>query len=302
MSSSYVSVDESHEETLAFKYMAENCATDCVIFNTGEARDNVRINFNAKYPSEPLYLTLNDFHEGEAKKRQKAEISASVFNSWPLSTQIKQLANNLKWLQDRDALSKGGRGGKRSLMSVLEGNNEDTDISKKKKMVLDNKDKSAAKASGSLPHAALENPLESKNSTCTTTAGNTPSIINTNTPTLNAGEGVFQVQTIGKGRTNISITNFFSGLRKEKQPAAETATSAGTMRGGEGGGRGGGEGRGRGEGEERRGEKEGRGGRKGGGGNIYILYRDLTLEPFAIFYICNNNVLICKLYRQRRHT
>ena len=91
--------NDSDAENFVFKKMAENYATDCVLLN-GEARDNVRIAFSEKYPFEPLFLTSNDFHEGEAKKRQKAEISTSLFNTWPVSTHINQLSNNFKWLQD----------------------------------------------------------------------------------------------------------------------------------------------------------------------------------------------------------
>ena len=79
-----------------------------------------------------MFLTSNDFHEGEAKKRQKAEISASLFNAWPVSTQINQLSNNFKWLQDRNALSEGGRTRLKRPASNLDAEDEGVHVTKKR--------------------------------------------------------------------------------------------------------------------------------------------------------------------------
>ena len=68
------------------------------------------------------------------KKRQKAEISASLFNTWPVSTQINQLSNNFKWLQDRNAFipwSEGGRTRLKRPASNLDAEDEGVHVIKK---------------------------------------------------------------------------------------------------------------------------------------------------------------------------
>ena len=93
-----------------FDYQLENYDSDCVMLGNGEARDNVRIEFNEMHRKDALYLTKTDFHEGEIKKKQKSEISVKEFESWTKIVQLKVMHNNYKWIQDNDKLLSDGGG------------------------------------------------------------------------------------------------------------------------------------------------------------------------------------------------
>ena len=67
-------------------------------------RINVRINFTNKYPDEPIYETIIEFHEGEVRKKQKTEVSVLKFTGWNIHTRTNVLHNNFKWLNEKDAL------------------------------------------------------------------------------------------------------------------------------------------------------------------------------------------------------